>query len=524
MSTHTEKDFEADLPDKDYLAHANAADSTCPSPSASSSLPSAPTLVPGRLFIGGQGVADGYTDADRTRAAFQFDDTLGTRLYDTGDVARHLPSGELEFLGRKDHQVKIRGHRIELEEITHQLHRIHGVRECAVDVVSGNLVGFVAPVHTMPPVTPYGSFDLISDDFDRLGHKATFATRSSIEHLSRVDGGQALPIPVSDRLVAMRETRASHYLFETDSPSLDALSSIFNEALAEFRSGVPSGGYKHHHPSPGAPYSIGILLHCNGIDGLANGFWAADDKAGELQLLVADDTDGEARQEAGTRQLFFFSHLPAVALLYGSATTDLVACEYGYLLGAMGQEARRNGLSLHFERASEERGLHFRPLGLSPTDDVVLGKVTLVAGHTSATASDPAVSVQAGRVGSHDYGGELQKLVPKHGVAWSAADQPVAFHHNAELLQSATVIVTMAVSGDAVAAGALAQTLMDKSAPHLVGWTQVPWMDPTWDASFAASYQRKPKIILVGGTIARSTPSDPSAQTSLAIVNRRLSL
>ncbi|MGY1949188.1 AMP-binding protein, partial [Nocardia asiatica] len=75
-----------------------------------------PDWVPGQLLIGGIGVARGYRhDSERTTAAFF--EQAGQRWYRTGDLGRYHPDGVLEFLGRADRQVKIRGHRIELGEI-----------------------------------------------------------------------------------------------------------------------------------------------------------------------------------------------------------------------------------------------------------------------------------------------------------------------------------------------------------------------------------------------------------------------
>ncbi len=93
--------------------------------------------VPGELFVGGAGLGRGYlNDGKRTAEAWVPDplaaDGPGSRLYRTGDLARHRADGTLEFLGRIDHQVKVRGHRIELGEIEAVLASHPSVRHAAV--------------------------------------------------------------------------------------------------------------------------------------------------------------------------------------------------------------------------------------------------------------------------------------------------------------------------------------------------------------------------------------------------------
>ncbi len=95
-----------------------------------------PIGVRGELCIGGVGVARGYLNhPDLTAERFVPDpycDTPGARIYKTGDLARYLPNGNIEFLGRSDYQVKIRGFRIELGEIEARLSACAGVGEVLV--------------------------------------------------------------------------------------------------------------------------------------------------------------------------------------------------------------------------------------------------------------------------------------------------------------------------------------------------------------------------------------------------------
>jgi len=110
-----------------------------------------PLGAPGELVFSGLCVGRGYVnDPERTRGAFLADPHReGQRLYRSGDYGRWLPEGKLEFLGRRDTQVKISGFRIEIGEIENKLLRMPGVREGAVVVTGGtdqsrHLVAFYA--------------------------------------------------------------------------------------------------------------------------------------------------------------------------------------------------------------------------------------------------------------------------------------------------------------------------------------------------------------------------------------------
>jgi amino acid adenylation domain-containing protein len=111
-----------------------------------------PDGCPGEICVGGDGVAAGYLKRPELTAqrfvANPFSSQPHARLYRSGDLARRLPDGDLEYLGRKDQQVKIRGFRIELEEIQTVLLQHPAVREGAVtakaDGDQQRLVAYVA--------------------------------------------------------------------------------------------------------------------------------------------------------------------------------------------------------------------------------------------------------------------------------------------------------------------------------------------------------------------------------------------
>jgi amino acid adenylation domain-containing protein len=125
-----------------------------------SNLRPVPIGFEGELLIGGAGVARGYLRRDELTAErfvpnrFVQLSTPNNRhsafIYRTGDLARYLPDGNIELLGRIDHQVKIRGHRVELGEIEALLNEHPGVRECVVllrEIANGEktLVAYIIP-------------------------------------------------------------------------------------------------------------------------------------------------------------------------------------------------------------------------------------------------------------------------------------------------------------------------------------------------------------------------------------------
>ena len=122
----------------------------------------------GEIFVGGVGVARGYLGRpDLTAERFVPDPAVpGGRRYRTGDLARYRDDGELEFAGRIDHQVKVRGHRIELGEVESVLRTAPGVRDALV-LVREDRPGDVRIV----------AYVIANPDLDRGGVRAAAAAR-----------------------------------------------------------------------------------------------------------------------------------------------------------------------------------------------------------------------------------------------------------------------------------------------------------------------------------------------------------
>ncbi|MFI9510323.1 amino acid adenylation domain-containing protein [Nocardia sp. NPDC052566] len=102
-----------------------------------------PIGVPGELYIGGPSVARGYLGNPASTAERFLPDPEGGRRYRTGDRARWRPDGTIEFLGRMDRQIKLRGYRIEPGEIEAVLRAQPGIADAVVVVHGTRLVGYV---------------------------------------------------------------------------------------------------------------------------------------------------------------------------------------------------------------------------------------------------------------------------------------------------------------------------------------------------------------------------------------------
>jgi amino acid adenylation domain-containing protein len=200
----------------------------------------------GELHVGSPGLARGYLGRDDLTAQRfvpdPFGDEPGGRLYRTGDLARFRPDGVIDFLGRVDDQVKVRGHRVELGEIENVLLQHAGVREAACAAREDRpgyrrLVAYVVPVGD-----PLSATELRAHLRERMPEHLVPSAYMNLERLPRSPTGKldrrALPDPGDDRPEIDQEMVAAVSEVEV------ALTEIWQEALGLGEIGVRDDFYE----------------------------------------------------------------------------------------------------------------------------------------------------------------------------------------------------------------------------------------------------------------------------------------
>jgi amino acid adenylation domain-containing protein len=183
-----------------------------------------PDHVVGDIYIGGAGVALGYwRDNERTRERFVQHPLTGERLYWTGDLGRYLPDGNIQFLGREDSQVKLRGHRVELSEIAAHLNAHPAVREVTVQLLGADekdaLAAFIVPAapgtpplyETVGPADAH-AFERASRVRQAIASASSQAARGSLETFARFwEGIESVCLgAMRESLVALGITASDH--------------------------------------------------------------------------------------------------------------------------------------------------------------------------------------------------------------------------------------------------------------------------------------------------------------------------
>jgi len=332
-----------------------------------------PLWVPGDLYIGGLGLALGYwKNEEKSNASFVTHPRTGERLYKTGDLGRYILSeekdlGTIEFLGREDFQVKIRGHRIELGEIESTLLQHPGVKETVVDAVGdpkGNrqLVAYVVlheeiisngSSQLAEAYLPNQQTGLILDPIARMTFR--LGQRGIRAWNSHAPSPIQLPPPVVDEARRSAYLRRQSYRKFVDKAVELAAFSRFLSCLAQLRlPNVPLPKYRYGSAGSLYPVQTYLYLKANQITALDGGFYYYNPANHQLMPLAGQHAivesffTGENRdifQEAAF-SLFLVGNLDAITPMYGELARDFCLLEAGYMSQLLMMEAPTHQIGL----------------------------------------------------------------------------------------------------------------------------------------------------------------------------------
>lgn len=312
-----------------------------------------PDWASGQLYIGGIGLAREYWgDAAKTAASFMRHPKTGERLYRTGDLGRYLPDGDIEFLGRNDSQVKIRGNRVELGEIEAALRRAEGIRD-AVVIAQGDkfgkrrLVAYVVPDFgtETPDGTTDGGIEVLADAVERAAFKFE---RVGLRRFD--EAAQAMPL--GDALDASGRVAMA---FPSGLAADDACAAPLPLPLSRLgawlahAADIEADGHalpKRLYPSAGSTYAVQCYLRVGEgrVEGLPAGrYWF--DPAHHRLVRMETAAPASGLERAGL-DLFLVADRRAIAPLYGRYAEKFAALEAGHLCRLLVGAAPAQGISL----------------------------------------------------------------------------------------------------------------------------------------------------------------------------------
>ena len=325
-----------------------------------------PVWVPGELCIGGAGLARGYwKDETLTSQRFITHPQTGERLYRSGDMGRYLPDGNIEFLGREDFQVKIRGQRIELGEVEAALRQHPDVSAAAVTAAGEprgltHLVAYVVPKQatraqpekTRPQPTDHPPGSTVADPVERIEFKLNqWGIRRDTDH-SEIRFPH--PEPDGELLRAYAERRSVRDY--SPEPVPFAQFGAFLRSLTQTTKVQVDGMPKYRYPSGGGLYPVQTYVYVkpDRVEGVSGGVYYHDPREHRLLALSPGAQFDDSTQVPHNRTafnnaafvLFLIGQLNAVQPMYGNVARDFCLLEAGYMSQLLMTAAPANEIGL----------------------------------------------------------------------------------------------------------------------------------------------------------------------------------
>jgi amino acid adenylation domain-containing protein len=302
-----------------------------------------PTWVTGNLYSSGVGLARGYWDDEAlTRGAFMAHPRTGARMYLTGDLARYLPDGSIDIIGRKDFQVKVNGYRVECEEIEALLARHPRVSRAAVTTqphpAGGHaLVAYVVPSGAETSATAEG--DAASASLEHLQFRLSQPGLRRFEGLREMRSLREHRAATVESEVSLFLSRRSYRRYQARSIPRGELAQMLG-SLRQIRiEDIPFPKYRYGSAGNLYPVQTYVYVKPGAIADLKGGIYYYDPVEhslvllGELDAFPLESVGPVNRPllDASSFILFLIADLDAIRPLYGEASLRYCAIEAGLM-------------------------------------------------------------------------------------------------------------------------------------------------------------------------------------------------
>ncbi len=322
-----------------------------------------PTWVKGNLYIGGIGLAKGYwNDKEKTKENFVTNPFTGEKLYKTGDFARFLPDGYIEFLGRCDSQIKKDGYRIELGEIEYSLKKHPLIHYAFVEKIGEfHNIQLVAYIKTGAN-TNHQSMN--KDQSLQLEFKLS---KTNIRDFPKDHPTIFLPIEsdTNENSAAYYYKRKSYRVFEAKNITYLTLHNWMNSAceinkdrnhIEQYSSSLqmelskllkPLSSLKleymplpkYQYPSAGNLYPVQVYVEilAPADTDIGSGLYYYDSSGHCLKYIstISNKINQNQPIKEPLITLYFVAKLSAITPIYGELSEDLCVLEVGYMLGLL---------------------------------------------------------------------------------------------------------------------------------------------------------------------------------------------